>query len=106
MGGPSCRETRDGLVVLEENINTSVMAQSPHQARPGLFRGGSDYGSWGWEDIVAPAVAQAEQDFLCGHTFIFGGTKVPTMDGSPSNSGLVSQKPGEKVISVQMGALK
>ena len=101
-------ETRDGFgFVLEENINDlGYGAVTTPGSLLAYFEAARDYGSWAWEDIVAPAVAQAKQGFLVRPHVYFGGTKVPTMDGSPSNSGLVSQKPGEKAISVQMGTLK
>jgi len=59
-------ETRDGFgFVLEENINDlGYGAVTTPGSLLAYFEAARDYGSWDWEDIVAPAVAQAKQGFL------------------------------------------
>ena len=51
--------------VLEENINDlGYGAVTTPGSLLAYFEAARDYGSWAWEDIVAPAVAQAKQGFL------------------------------------------
>ena len=59
-------ETRDGFgFVLEGNINDlGYGAVTTPGSLLAYFEAARDYGTWNWEDIVAPAVAQAEQGFL------------------------------------------
>ncbi len=58
-------ETRDGFgFVLRDNVNDlgygSVTTPGSLKA---YFEAVTEYGSWDWADVVAPAVAQAEQGF-------------------------------------------
>ena len=42
----------------------------------------SQYGTWDWADIVAPAITQADEGFRVDLTYIFGGHTVLTMGES------------------------
>lgn len=59
-------ETRDGFgFVLKDNVNDlGYGAVTTPGSLKAYFEAARDYGSWDWADIVAPAVAQAEEGFL------------------------------------------
>ncbi|GIR54762.1 MAG: hypothetical protein CM15mP62_22330 [Rhodospirillaceae bacterium] len=77
-------ETRDGFgFVLKGNVNDlGYQAITTPGSLKAYGEAVSQYGTWDWADIVAPAITQADEGFRVHLTSIFGGQTVLIMGES------------------------